>query len=53
MKREGIEVIFRQVASEKDIGVIFDQKLEFNEHIIGKIGKANKMSGIIIRAIST
>ena len=35
--------------SEKDLGVIFDQFLNFDPHIENSINKANKMLGIIKR----
>ena len=38
--------------SEKDLGVIFDSKLTFDNHIEAIIKKANKMIGIIKRTFS-
>ena len=37
---------------EKDLGVIFDNRLKFDEHIQAAISKANKMLGIIRRAFA-
>lgn len=50
MEIDNEQIKLTQVTNEKDIGVIFDQGLEFNEHIKEKVGKANKMAGIIRRA---
>ena len=36
-----------QVSEEKDLGVTVDEKLNFYQHIEGKINKANQMLGII------
>ena len=36
-----------QVTEEKDLGVIVDENLNFNQHIDEKINKANQMLGII------
>ena len=38
-----------RVSSIKDLGVIFDTKLSFGEHITSVIGRANRMWGFIIR----
>ena len=40
------------VASEKDLGVIFDKNLYFDEHIYTTVNKANKLIGIIYRSFS-
>ena len=40
------------VFSEKDLGVIIDSELTFEEHINAKIQKANIMSGLIRRSFS-
>ena len=37
---------------EKDIGVIFDEKLLFDKHIDNSINKANKMLGVIKRTFN-
>ena len=37
---------------EKDLGVTFDKKLNFNKHIESAIGKANRMLGLIKRTFS-
>ena len=37
--------------SEKDIGVIIDSKLEFDEHISFKIKKANSIMAVIRRSV--
>ncbi|KAK3089125.1 hypothetical protein FSP39_001036 [Pinctada imbricata] len=38
-----------QVKEEKDIGVIIDEKLSFDQHISEKVKKANSMFGVIRR----
>ena len=40
------------VQEEKDLGVTFDEKLEFNKHIVSAIGKANQMLGLIKRTFT-
>ena len=37
------------VTSEKDLGVIFDNTLSFEEHIATKVKKANSLVGMIRR----
>jgi hypothetical protein len=39
------------VESEKDIGVVMDNKLTFNQHISEKINKANSIMGVLRRTI--
>ena len=39
------------VESEKDLGVIFNANLSFQQHINEKIAKANKMAGLIRRSL--
>ena len=39
------------VESEKDIGVVIDNKLTFNQHISEKINKANSIMGVLRRTI--
>lgn len=41
------ETQLERTTSEKDIGVIFNEKLNFSEHLAEKINKANKIVGII------
>ena len=38
-----------KVNSEKDIGVVVDDQLEFSEHLAEKINKANRLVGLIRR----
>ena len=40
------------VTQEKDIGVIIDNKLSFENHIINKVNKANSIMGIIRRTFN-
>ena len=40
------------VFEEKDLGVTFDFELSFNEHICGKVKKANAIMGLIRRSFS-
>ena len=42
--------ILEHVSSEKDLGVIFDSNLNFEEHILSKIKKANSIVGLIRRS---
>ena len=37
---------------EKDLGVIFDNKLKFHDHVAEKCLKANRVTGIIRRSFS-
>ena len=39
------------VESEKDIGVVIDNKLTFNQHISEKINKANSIMGVFRRTM--
>ena len=39
------------VDSEKDIGVVIDNKLTFNQHISEKINKANLIMGVLHRTM--
>lgn len=41
--------ILTRVSSISDLGVIFDQKLTFNDHILSTIKKASSLLGFIIR----
>ena len=41
-----------KVTSEKDLGVIVDQALNFSEHISTKVCKANRNLGIILRTFT-
>ena len=42
-----------KVTSEKDLGVIVDEALNFSEHISTKDSKANRILGIIFRTLLT
>jgi hypothetical protein len=48
-KDDGSKHYLEETNKEKDIGVTFDSKLTFEDHIIEKIKKANSMVGIIRR----
>jgi hypothetical protein len=37
--------------AEKDIGVVIDNKLTFNQHISEKINKANSIIGVLHRTM--
>ena len=41
-----------KVTSEKDLGVIVDQALNFSEHVSTKVSKANQNLGIIFRTFT-
>ena len=43
-------IILRNVKQEKDIGVIVDYQLQFEDHMYEKIKKANNMVGLIRRS---
>ena len=45
-------ISIEKVKSEKDLGVIFDSKLTFTEHIITKVSKANQIVGLIFRTFT-
>ena len=42
-------VPIEKVPSEKDLGVTFDSKLNFTEHISSKVKKANQIVGLIFK----
>lgn len=44
------ETNLEHVTSEKDLGVTFDNKLKFSNHISEKVNKANSIMGIIRRS---
>jgi len=44
------ESVLEHVDKEKDLGVIIDSNLTFDEHICGKIKKANSIVGLISRS---
>ena len=41
------DIVLEETASEKDLGVIMDEDLKFDEHIIMSVKKANKLVGLI------
>ena len=45
------DITLRNVKQEKDIGVIVDDQLKFEDHTYEKIKKANHMMGLIRRSI--
>ena len=47
MNKDNKEYILDSVTSEKDLGVLIDDKLKFTEHINLKINKANQILGCI------
>jgi hypothetical protein len=46
---DGSHLNLQNVSSEKDLGVIFDNKLNFREEIASRVTKANRIMGIIRR----
>ena len=44
------DTVLEHVFSEKDLGVIFDSDLSFEEHILAQVRKANSMVGLIKRS---
>ena len=49
MKTPDNEIILETVNSEKDLGIIIDKNLNFQEHIHTQISKANRILGLIRR----
>ena len=45
-------IVVEKVTSEKDLGVTFDQKLKFTDHINNKVNKANRNVGLIFRTFT-
>ena len=43
------EIVIESTSSEKDLGIIIDNRLNFQEHIYTQISKANKILGLIRR----
>ena len=52
MEHEKEEKQIETCDQEKDLGVIFDEKLDFNKHIESAINKANRMLGVIKKSFS-
>ena len=52
MQSDTGQVKVQKVTSEKDLGVTFDQKLKFTEHINNKVNKANRNVGLIFRTFT-
>ena len=52
MTKDGKTTKIETCEQETDLGVTFDDKLNFNKHIETAIGKANKMLGLIKRTFS-
>ena len=50
MDKEGYKHELKKVEFEKDIGVITDQKMDFEYHIAEKVKKANQIMGTIRRS---
>ena len=46
------EIELEHVFDEKDIGIIVDSEIRFDEHITVKVKKANSMAGLIRRSFS-
>lgn len=52
MHPENNELAIQKVTSEKDLGVIVDNKLLFREHMSTKVATANKVLGLIFRTFT-
>ena len=50
--RTGKEVLLEEVRIEKNLGIIFQSNLKFNEHIDMAANKANKMTGLMKRTFT-
>ena len=48
----GKEVLLEEVSSEKDLWIIFQSNLKFNDYINMAPNKANKMTGLIKRTFT-
>ena len=46
------ETAIKRVTSEKDLGVTFDEKLIFREHISKKVALANRNLGLIFKSFT-
>ena len=44
--------VLEHVFEEKDLGIIIDSQLKFDEHISTKVKKANAMAGLIRRSFT-
>ena len=47
--KDGGEHLVQKVDKEKDLGVVFDKKMLFNEHINTKVNLANRNLGLIAK----
>ena len=47
MKTDAADIDIAKCTEEKDLGVIFDKKLSFDNHVETTIKKANKVLGVI------
>ena len=45
------DVKMKVVDKEKDLGIIFDNTLSFEEHINSKVNKANSLVGMLRRSL--
>ena len=43
------EVVLEHSEYEKDMGIVIDEKLRFEDHILGRVKKANSMMTALIR----
>lgn len=50
--KTGKEVLIQEVDKEKDLGIIFQSNLKFNEHINVAANKANQIVGLIKRSFT-
>jgi hypothetical protein len=49
MPKDGGRRNIEEVEEEKDLGVVLDDKLSFDKHILSKVSKANQVLGVIRR----
>ena len=49
-KEDGTQHKLAEATEEKDLGIIIDSNLTFNNHINQKVNKANSMMGLIRRS---
>jgi ribonuclease P/MRP protein subunit RPP40 len=52
MTKQGKVVQLASVSEEKDLGVTFQEGLDFNQHIAQKVKKSNQMAGMLYRTFN-
>ena len=52
IEKNGVPHVLDTTTAEKDLGVIIDPELKFDEHISSIVKKSNKISGLLLRNIT-